>query len=234
MARSSNIARTSSKLDLRKPATTENVVPEIRSNAKNGLVLKAVDKALAGAKSLVQSALLLEPLIAEASKLCVEHAAKHGDMMPADRLVKGLIAQNHPTTTVLSREVIVYFRQFSPIQWDAKGKVFKNKDESKGKTEYLVEEASKTAFNETAQAKRARAAADATHKQNMKPADAKMFVGRIMGQIKWFQNLIDGTDERGVKDGEVAKMKKIAKAVQSTLTDVVGKEVVDSTDKKAA
>jgi len=225
MARSSNIAR--------KPAATD-VIPEIRSTAKNGAVLKAVDKALAGAKSLVQSALMLEPLIAEACKLCVEHASKHGDMMPADRLVKGLIAQNHPTTTALSREVIGWFRQFSPIQWDAKGKVFKNKDEAKGKVEYLVEEAGKTAFNETAQAVRARKAADDSHKNNMKPADAKMFVGRIMGQIKWFQNLIDGTDERGVKDGEVAKMKKIAKAVQSTLTDVVGKEVVDSTDKKAA
>lgn len=203
------------------------VVPDVKKTAKTSVVIGLIDKAIVGVRAMVQAVQQSEPLIAKAAIACVEHFDKHGDLGPADRLVKGIEAVGHPAATAASRELKAWFRGCSPIQWDLKGKIFKNKDENKGKIEVDMPKASDKAFFETAQAVAARSAMDRAHNNSLKEASAKVLVNRIMGQLKWFNNVLDGTDENTkIKTGEEAKMKKIAKAVQAALVDVAGKDAV--------
>jgi hypothetical protein len=205
------------------PANDAFVVPTLKSNAKNASVIALIEKALKGARSMVQSIEQLEPHIAAAELACLTHAEAHGDAMPADRLVKGLIACNHPATTALSQEVVGWFRTFSPVRWDMKGKVSVLKEGQEGYKPFEAEKAEATPFNETPAAKRARAASARAHKAAMKDADLKMMISRAQGVIAWFNNIVEGKDRRKVKTGEEAKMKKFAKALNTLTIDFVGK-----------
>jgi hypothetical protein len=209
-------------------------VPEVRRNKGNSAVLQMVDRALKAAKSMVQSVQQFEPELNKAAVACVQHFAKCGDMGPADRLYQGLRACGHPVTTTAAAELRVWFKENSPIQWDSKNKVFKNKDEAKGRitTNEQVEEAK--GYFETPQALRARSAAERAHGQNLKPVTAKMMINRIIGAgAGFYANIKAGKDQRPIADGEEARIKRIIKAVNTAVMDVAGDDAAEAIKKVA-
>jgi hypothetical protein len=209
-------------------------VPEVRRNKGNSAVLQMVDRALKAAKSMVQSVQQFEPELNKAAVACVQHFAKCGDMGPADRLYQGLRACGHPVTTTAAAELRVWFKENSPIQWDSKNKVFKNKDEAKGRvtTNEQVEEAK--GYFETPQALRARSASERAHAANLKPVTAKMLVNRIIGSsVGFINNITAGKDQRTLAEGEAAKIKRINKAVMTALNEVASEEAAEALKKVA-
>lgn len=220
-----------------KPAANEATVmtvPDIRRNKGNSEVLAAIERALKAAKTFVQSAVLLEPELNKAAVLCVEHFGKHGDTGPADRLIKGLLACNHPTTTAMVNELKVWFRLNSPIQWDRQGKVFKNKDESKGRIDTNEEPSKADAFYETPQAKRARDAMARAQKAALKDFTAKMLVNNIIGaSLGRVKAMESGKDQRKIAEGEGTKINRIIKAVTKALTEVASDDAVEAMKKVA-
>jgi hypothetical protein len=203
-------------------------VPEIRKSGKNSAVLALIESALRAARTMVQSVRELEPKIAKASQGALEHFDAHGDMGPADRLVKGLIACNHPTTTTVAREVMAWFKACSPIQWEGngKGKVFKNKDEDKGQIETDLALAEEKAYFETPQAIRARQIGAAAQNNALKAADLGFMVNRLAGTIKTFNNMLTGSDQRKVKAGEVDQMTELSNDVNKLLKKYGGAKAI--------
>ena len=228
MAKSSALVKTKTELK-----AGEITVPDVKSNKKTASVLKLVDTAIAGAKTFAQSANQLEAAISKAVAACLQHQVDHGDAMPADRLIKGLLLVNHPSVDALAAEAVAWFKLHSNIRWDAKRKlsVLKKGDEGFNE-EVKPEEAAKQGINETPAAIRRRSAERLNTANTMKDADSTMFVNRIMGQIKWFSGMLEGKDDRKIKTGEEAKMKRIAKAVQAALVDVAGKDAVTAATAK--
>lgn len=182
------------------------VVPQIRKTKGNTELLAMIDKAIVGVRAMVQAVQRSEPLIAAAAQGCLEHFKKHGDMGPADRLKKGIEAVGHPAASASARELQAWFRGCSPIQWDLKGKVFKNKDETKGKIEVDQAKADEAAFFETKQAKAARVAMDRAHGNAMKAADLGFLIGRTAGVVKTLNNMLTGEDARKIKAGALEGM----------------------------
>lgn len=189
---------------------------------------KLIEAAIRGAKNVVQSITAVEPLIAKAANATLDHFAKHGDAMPADRLVKGLILLNHPASTAMARELMAWYRPISNIRWDSKHpfkvKVLKDGDEGYSDKEPDVAKGEETPFNETKQAKSARSMAEKAHANALKPADLSMMVGRAAGTIAFLNNILTGKDERKIKPGEQPKMERFAKALNGVLKDFGGEE----------
>lgn len=208
-------------------AAERKAAHESSSNA----CMKHVEKALVGIKSLLQSVVMAEQDVSKVAIECLKHAHDHGDVMPCDRLVKGLREFNHPVATRLSQEVISWFVANSPVRWDSKGKPRQLKEGEPGYKPYNEENAEETPFYATPSAVRARQAADAAHSRELKPADTKMLRARVYGIGKWLQKMIDGEDERGIKQGEKSKMLRTVKAIEGAMVEVLGD---DEEDKKKA
>lgn len=209
-------------------------VPEIKKLKSNSAVLAMVEKALKAAKTMVQSVQQFEPELNKAAVACVEHFGKCGDTGPADRLYQGLRACGHPVTTTAAAELRVWFKENSPIQWDGKNKVFKNKDESKGRVTVNEGVAEAKGYFETPQALRARSASERAHAQNLKPVTAKMMINRIIGAGAGFYNNIKaGKDMRPIADGEEARIKRLIKAVNAAVLEVAGDDAAEAIKKAA-
>ena len=200
----------------------------LRESSSKG-ILSVIEKTLTGIKSLLQSVQMAEQEIAKAAMLALKHAHDHGDVMPMHRLVIGLREFNHPVSTRLSQEVISWVVANSPIRWDAKGKVSQLREGEPGYKPYNEEQAEETPFYGTATALRARQAADQAHARELKPADASMFRARVYGIGKWLDNILEGKDERGVKEGQKTRLLRARKAIEAAVVDVLGEE-----EKKAA
>jgi hypothetical protein len=224
MARTSNALKSSTVLSSENATTM--VVPELKDNKKNASVIAAIEKALKGARNLVQTAQQLEPLITDASNKCLIHCQEHGDAMPADRLVKGLMACGHPTTSSLAREVIAWFSGNSPIRWDSKKNVRVLKEGEDGYKPFDIAKAEEAGPHETPAAKRARDVAAAAHRNSLAAADMGMLVKRTSGVITFLNNMITGKDERPIKDGELPKMKKLATRLNDVLKEFGGETAV--------
>lgn len=206
----------------KKETGTEIAVVDVKPNSKQKVVFRLVDIAIAAAGATLQSVQQLELRIKEASEACLLHAEEYGDAMPADRLVKGLMGKNHPTTTSLARELVIWFNSNSPIRWNAKGQVRIMKDTEEGYKPFDEVSAKETSFTETPQAERARKAADTAHKRALKPYTLKDFTGRLEGlraQFKRAQEPDKNGDVRGIVKGDMPKIKSLLKAVDSMLIE---------------
>lgn len=219
MAKSSALVKT--------PGVGDN--SEASKNTASKTVMLGVEKFLTGVKATMQSVLLLEKQASEQAVICLQHANDYGDVMPADRLVKGLAEHPHPLTKAMGMELVAWFRANSPIRWDSKAKPRQAKETEEGYKPYNEESAKETPFFETAQAKRSRTAADAARKKALEPATFKDFLNRAKGLTRWFETLNEADkngDVRGIKNGEAAKIKRGIKAINEALVDTYGDEVI--------
>lgn len=202
------------------------VVKPVNKSNKNDshkLAMGLVEQALAGAKTVYQSIMQLEPKVAAAAKAACNHASLYGDIRPCDKLVKGLgevagKGKSHRMMVSMQLEVIAWVRANSPIRWDSTGKCKLVKEGEPGfkpfKSEAFAEEAE--GFHETEQAKEARAKADATHKNALEPITTIDLKNRIMGLRRWFKKAQEpdaNGEVRGVKAGQKAK-------ISSMITDI--------------
>jgi len=220
---------------VRKNKTT-TLAPSEKSGKTPSIAMKLVDKLLLSAKTMLQSVTQFEVELQSAALKCLEHAETHGDVMPMDRLVKGLREMNHPVTTRFSDEIIAWVRGVSPIRWYAKGNPRQMKEGEDGYKPYAVQDGEETPFNETAMAKRARAAADAAHKRGLEPITGQDVLNRIQGVIKFVQSANQANrngEVRGIKSGENAKIKRIVGNLQAFIVDNGGKIEDDKTEKAA-
>lgn len=207
--------------------STALVVPMIPKDSKTKTVLGLIEDALTAAKSVVTAVQRSEPHVQKALVACVSHFAEHKDARPADRLVKGLMALNHPAAMSMAREVVAHFRTNSPIRWDAKGKLTVLKEGQEGYKAPDAAAAEETNYYETPQAKRARSAAEAAHKNNLKEADLNMVLKRTAGSsIGFINNILRGKDERKIKEGELPKIKRFAARINEVLKEFGGDTAV--------
>lgn len=201
----------------------------LRAESSKG-ILVLVEKTLTGVKSLLQSVQLAEGEISKTALECLKHAHDHGDVMPMHQLVMGLRGFNHPVSTRLSQEVISWVVANSPVRWDSKGKPSQLKEGEPGYKPYTEDKAEETPFFETPVALRARKAADTAHERTLKPFDAQMMRNLVFGIGKRIDNILDGTDERGIKEGQKTKLLKARKAVEAAVIDALG----EAKEEKAA
>lgn len=204
-------------------------VTEKDRNAATKTVMAGVEKFLVGYRATMQSVQLVEKQAGEQAVVCLKHAHDYGDVMPADRLVKGIMENPHPLSKAMHLELVSWFRANSPIRWDAKQKPRQAKEGEEGFKPYNEESAQETPFYETAQAKRSRVAADAAKKKSLEPATFKDFLNRAKGLTRWFETLNEADkngDVRGIKSGEAAKIKRGIKAINEALVETYGDEVI--------
>lgn len=201
----------------------------IKETTKNAGVLKLVDKALRGAKSMVQSIRESAKIFDEAAKACAEHAKQHGDVMPAHRLVMGLRELNHGATDTLSNELVAWFRSHSQIDWDAKKQPYQNEKKTYEESYETTE-----SFEDMDTVKRARAAANRAGNATLAAADTKMLLGRIYGIRNWYKRLAEGKDARSLSETDAKTMLRIINAVEEAAVEAAPKKVVAEMEKKAA
>lgn len=198
-------------------------------NGKGNSALKLVDAALLAAKTTIQSIEVLETKVIDACNAALAHAAKHGDAMVADRLFKGLMLLNHPSTSTMAAEVQAWFKQFSPIRWPngAKGKVSVMKKTDEGFVDYDTAKAEETPFNATAAAKRARSAARLAHRDSIQEVTLERMLSRTDGVVNWLVGIKKGeVANTKIKAGELGKMEKFAKELKA----LVAKHTVEAED----
>lgn len=215
-------------------------LPQVRANGKSSTLVSRIDKVCKAFQASVNAIRDNEVEVQKILIACIEHFEAHGDANPADRLVKGLLLINHPSSTATAREVMAHFRNNSPIRWESKSpyKLFVLKEGMEGYKAPDVAKATEVSFNETPQAMRARAIGQAAQNQALKDADLPMMLKRAAGVVTFFNNLRTGADARKIKTGEEAKMEKFAKSVNQLLKDMGGDTAVVAiakpTQKKAA
>ena len=201
---------------------SNNIVSKPAKTTTGSAAMKAVTALLLAGKSMIQSINVFEQEVQKTALKCLEHAETHGDVMPMDRLVKGLLELNHPATTRLSQEVISWARSVSPIRWNSKGEAKQLKEGDEGFKPYDVLSGNETPFYETATAKRARQAADAAHKRTLQPVTMKDVLNRARGILKFIENANEADrngEVRGIAKGEGTKIKKFASKMQEFLVE---------------
>lgn len=222
------MAKTNLKSSAAVISATVVSLPEVRKNGKASGLVTRIDKVCKAFSASVAAIRENEAEVQAILVQCIEHFEAHGDANPADRLVKGLLLINHPSSTATAREVMAHFRNHSPIRWEAKSpyKLFVLKEGQEGYKEPDVAKASEVAFSETPQAMRARAIGQAAQNQALKEADLPMILKRTAGAITFLNNILTGKDERKVKPGELPKMEKFAKGLNNLLKDFGGDTAV--------
>lgn len=219
------------------PKASGNAEGEQRSSAPKSALNKLIDKALLSVGNIVQALTEAEPNVAAAAMASMIHALKHGDTTPADRLVKGILAKNHPAARAVAFELVAWFRGCSPLRWETSApyKCYLNTDPEKGPVDFDEAKASEAAYYETAQAKKARAVGEAAHKKSLADADMKMMMNRAAGLITFFNNIVTGKDDRKIKAGEEPKMRDFAGKINEVLKHFGGSDaVVDIAESKKA
>lgn len=223
------------------PKTAEIVsLPQVRANGKSSTLVTRIDKVCKAFQASVNAIRDNEVEVQKILIACIEHFEAHGDANPADRLVKGLLLINHPSSTATAREVMAHFRNNSPIRWESKSpyKLFVLKEGMEGYKAPDVAKATEVSFNETPQAMKARAIGQAAQAKALQPATLAMMVSRAAGTINFLNNMRTGKDEREIKAGEEGKMEKFARALNVVLKDFGGEEaavtIVKPPQKKAA
>lgn len=215
-----------------------NVVslPQVRANGKASGLVSQIDKFGRGLKATIQGMKEKETEAQRLLILCIEHFEKHGDANPADRLVKTILLENHPSSTAMAREVMAHFRNNSPIRWESKSpyKLFVLKANEEGYKAPDVAKAQEVAFNDTPQAQRARAIGQAAQSQALKEADLTMLVKRAAGVVTFWNRMVNGTDDRKIKPGEDAKMVKFLKEMNKIVEAYAPSAVVPIAKSKAA
>lgn len=223
------MAKANLKSDL-KNTTTDNVVslPTIRKSKATSPLVAAIERVCNSFRKSVESIRDNEAQVQKVMIDCLEHFGKHGDANPADRLVKGLLLINHPSSTASAREVMAHISANSPITWETKSpyKLVVLKDGMKGYKALDVAKAAEVAFNETPRAMRARAIGQAAQNQALKDADLTMVVKRAAGVVTFFNKMITGADDRKIKPGEDAKMVKFLKDLNQVVENYAPSAVV--------
>lgn len=213
-----------------KSTTTASVVslPNIRASKATSPLVTAIDKVCKSLGKAVDAVREAEVEIQSILVRCITHFEEHGDANPADRLVKGILLTNHPSSTALAREVMAHFRNNSPIRWETKSpyKLFVLKEGQEGYKAPDVAKAEEVAFNETPQALRARAIGQAAQSKALEEATLAMMVKRAAGSITFLNNMLSGKDERKVKPGELPKMERFAKGLNALVKDFAGESAV--------
>lgn len=190
----------------------------VTENKKNTTINRVVESALIAARATKQSLEMCEASVKTATNACLAHYEKTGDMMPMDRLVKGLRELKHPTYTRMSAEIIAWCVLYSPIRWGADGKIKQLKEGDEGFKPVDQVKAQETSFTETPAAKRARSADAAATKKMLQPLTLKDFIGRLQGLRNTFKSAqekdING-DIRGVDAKDMPKIKKLLSQVDT-------------------
>lgn len=222
--------KSSLKSTAAKAEATVVSLPAVRASKATSPLVTAIDKVCRSLKSGVDMIREAEIEIQKVLVRCIEHLEAHGDANPADRLVKGILLTNHPSSTALAREVIAHFRNNSPIRWESKSpyKLFVLKEGQEGYKAPDTAKAGEVPFNETPQAIKARSIGQAAQQRALEDATLSMMVKRAAGVIGFLNNMRTGKDERKIKVGEEAKMDRFAKALNGVLKDFGGEEAAVS------
>jgi hypothetical protein len=209
-------AQTAAEGAVKTKGTTEGTEKHSAASMKDAKqVLALIDKAITGVKTTVQSLVALEALVHDAASGCILHAEKHGDTGPADRLMKGLEENPHPLTKNLSAELAAWFREFSPIRWNAKKQIKLLKEGDPDYAAFNTKESQETPFNKRPQAIKARAIATNAGRNALKPVDTNMMQARLDGNVKFLENAKkpDANGQvRGIANGQDALLKGMAEA----------------------
>lgn len=183
-------------------------------------VMVLVGNALAGVAAHSQSARQLEEAIHKAAVACVTHAREHGDVMPMDRLVKGIPSDDH-SVAMFRFELVAWCRANSPIRWNAKGEPRQAKEGEADYKPYNDKLDEAKAFFQTEQAVASREAAREAARRTLTPATFQTALNRAFGLRKWF----NGLEVPSEKDGQVRGVVEADKTKITRLVDIVEKAI---------
>ncbi len=214
------MARTNKNTTALVSTLTEQTAGKGHNSAKASAaaVMELIAKAITGVKSFVQQVEKLEPLMADAALACLNHAREHGDCTLADRLVKEIPV--HPATKALKAELVDWFRQNSPIRWNAQSEV--SMDKERGWKEDDLDKANDKAFYETTRAVNARDASQRAHANALTPITVETVLNRIRGIRKF---VISATEKNkdGVVRGIGTKLGEVNRTEKKKIMEVLNK-----------
>lgn len=208
-------------------ATGTGLVVAMRKSKANPGLMSIIKDAINAVRTVVQTVNRSEPHVQKALVGCIEHFEKHGDAMPAHRLVTGLLELNHPAAHAMCREVVDHFRTNSPIRWAVKGNKAELNVLKEGQDGYKApnpQGAESTAYYETERAKKSRSAAATAATRSLEPATFKQMMNRTKGIINWYNKMAKGEDERPIALADKPKMVKFMTEINSVLKTFGGEE----------
>ncbi len=163
-----------------------NEALQAAANTSYGEVMVIINKAVTGAKALMQSVEKLEPLLHDACLACLKHYEAHGDARPADQLIKKL--PDHRFLQSIRYEMVFWFRSNSPIRWDAKGNLKVLKEGDPDYAPLNVEHAEIEPFFEMEKVQEARENEAKTKERTLQPVTFDNFKKRVYGLRTWFKS----------------------------------------------
>lgn len=173
-------------------------------------------------KTYIQGVAQYQSMLAECARKCALHVAAFGDARPADKFIKALGMRELRT---FRDELVAWFRLYTPIRWDANGKVSVERDKNGNVKATNTEKVKEEAFFESALVTESRKAAGRAAAAALKPVTLKDILGRINGLRKFLQSANQPNAEghvRGIDKSEGAKIRKVVDAVEEATHDVVG------------
>lgn len=199
-------------------------------------MFSAVDSALKQVRVWLQTTEKLETLLNETALKCLKHAQEFGDVMPADRFLKGLREMKHRDATRLAGEIMVYLVALSPIRWNKDGQPRQAKESDKDYRPYDIETAEKTPFYQMQQIEESRKAAEKAANRVLSGMTAESVMNGLRGLVKRIEQVRTGEpDSKGNIKKFARGQKKEVLALEEKIQEFIDSlENSEEEDKEAA